>query len=131
MRKFTDRYMKVPIRMYKADDVEDHINKRELIGVGDDDIDYAVGYVKIFPYDILEWHDSFSRPRTIEEVKTEGFDSTRLEMRSGNSYDCMWARREFESRANDFVAKYEEDMDKDSEELIISLENRVKEDPKL
>jgi hypothetical protein len=105
-RKYSDRYMKFPIKMYKSADLE----QSETLGT--DDVEGAVGYARICPYDIVEWYQSFSRPRTIEDVKEEGFDCTQFKTRSGEFYNCIWETKKFEERIDAWVEKFEKEIDK-------------------
>ena len=118
-RKYSERYMKFPIRMYRSEDVE----RGEEFNI--EDIEYAIGYVRICPYDIIEWFQCFSRPRTIEDVKREGFDSTRFKTKSGEFYDCTWDVKKFEERIDRWIEQFEkefmvlekEDMGRKNEDL--------------
>ena len=126
-RTFSKRFFQIPIRMYKADDVEEHFKRKEdpaLYGEEDDDIEYVIGHAKILPYDILEWFDCFSRPRTLEEVRESGFDSTRIKTKSGEIYDCVWSRAKFEKNLDAFVSEMEE-------EDLINFDSGKEEDLKL
>lgn len=113
-RKYSDRYMKFPIRLYKSSDLEDG----DSLGI--DDVDYAIGYARVCPYEIMEWYQSFSRPRTIEDVRAEGFDSTTFKTKSGEFYNCTWRTDKFEAKIDDWVAKFEEENRKEMEESIQS-----------
>lgn len=125
-RSFSKRFIEIPIRMYKSDDLEEHYKKKEdpqLYGDFEEDIDYVIGFARVLPYDILEWHDCFSRPRTVEEVREKGFDSTRIKTRSGEVYDCVWNRAKFEKKLDIFIQELETEFQKENpqteEDLIV------------
>ncbi len=116
-RKYSDRFMKFPIRMYKSSDLEESDN------MGVEDVDYVIGYARVCPYEILEWYQSFSRPRTIEDVRAEGFDCTQFKTKSGEFYNCTWDIQKFESRMDAWVEKFEKEIAKADKEWATDLKD--------
>ena len=123
-RSFSERTMKFPIRLYKSDDIEEHDRRVENLGLEEEEIEYAVGYVRVCPYDIIEWYTCFSRPRSIQDVKRNGFDSTRFKTKSGEFYDCVWEAKEFEARCDQWVMKFEREVE---ESMAAQEEEKISE----
>lgn len=127
--KFSERYFEIPIRMYQADEIERLTEEKRIAGsTGPIDPDYVIGTVNICPYDIMEWYDAFSRPRTLDDVRDGGFDCTRLIMKSGEYYDCVWSKKKFEARVNKFIEKIEES---DPKTVVLALDTGKEEDLKI
>lgn len=114
MRKYSDRYFKIPVKICKLDDVEQFLKDKELGAVEEDeDVDFAIGYVRLDPFGIVDWFDSFSPSRSISDVRKNGFDCTRIISKSGEVYDCMWDRTRFEDRLNKFVEGLETELEEE------------------
>lgn len=103
---FSSRYFAFPTTVYLSDDVS-RTNELEEMGVTAVP-EGASGVARCLPEDILTWYDSFSRPRTIEDVKQNGFDITHIVLKGGEQFQCNWDRKTFEKRLDAHVQKVEQ-----------------------
>lgn len=109
---FTKSWFKFPITLYIEKELHNNSRMMEELGLENlnlDEPEGAVGLVECHPEDILYIHDSFSRPRTIDDVKANGFDNTCVIMRSGEIFNCVWDRKTFKEKLNAHVEKAEEE----------------------
>lgn len=108
--KFTDRWFKIPVRVYdgfsvhKAIMLEDkklfenpeEIEKPEIP-------DWVKGYARIPLEEITSWIDYYSEGRETSEVATEGFDLTLVETKNLGKFECTWKRDKFEEELNKYA----------------------------
>ena len=101
---YTDQFFKFPTMIHIAKDIDETESLREL-GASDIVPEGAIGAVRCLHEDIVTWWDSFSAPRTIADVKRNGFDMTHVVLRGGEQFTCTWDRKTFERRLNEHVKK--------------------------
>lgn len=106
--KFTDSFFAFPIRIYDKESMEGFMKVQELISQNAEP-DWIVGIMKVpaqwFVDDMVSWLDGYSRGRSLADVNNEGFDITQVDV-EGDIYTCVWERRKFEDKLNEFMERY-------------------------
>lgn len=124
MVKFTDSFFSFPIRIYDGDSMEKHLRVSEMLEQNIEP-EWVVGIMKVpaqwFVDDKINWVDSYSRGRGVEDVEREGFDTTHVDI-DGSLYCCVWERRKFEDKLNEFMERYSSKILKEIKEQEIDNE---------
>lgn len=99
MSKFTDYFLKIPVRVYRTD-LEDY----------DDlpDGEFGIAWARIHFEDLYNatWHEGYGKG-VLLAGENKGFDLTII--RTGDQvYYCTWTMREFENALNKFMDKIDE-----------------------
>ena len=97
--KTTEMMFKFPMRIY------DPIQMERLDGeFTDNDIDWVIGYKRIFWEDIVDIGDSFYRGRTIDQVVHSGFNASTIST-IDYCYSCAWKREKLEEELDKHIEK--------------------------
>ncbi len=113
--KYTERYFKIPVRIYdgfsvhkaivieekKLSDNPENIDRPETP-------DWVMGYARIPVSEIRYWMDYYTEGRETGNVADEGFDLTLVETKNLGKFECCWERKEFEKRLDEFYDKVKE-----------------------
>jgi hypothetical protein len=106
--RFTDTFFAFPIKIFDGDSIERHMKVAELL---DQHIEpeWVIGTVKVpaqwFVDDKVCWNDGYTKGRSLSDVEREGFDNTQVDV-DGAVYCCVWERRKFEEKLNEFMERY-------------------------
>lgn len=110
--KYTDKFFKFPVKLFLSKDLESKSELEERLGIElrdeDKEPEYVVGWESIEVDDICGYGTIFSRNRTIEQVRDEGFDCTIVYLRYGKEVGCSWAPKKFEEKLNAFYETLQE-----------------------
>lgn len=106
--KFTEKFFSFPIKIYDGFSLEKALKEEEVTDEPKD-ADWISGTFKLPASELasMAWHDGFSRNRNVEEVAKEGFDITVICSNSYGDMTCMWPRKKFEEKLNEFYEKLE------------------------
>lgn len=129
--KYTDQFFAFPIHMYLTEDVQKG-NELEELGIKGvhEEPEGVIGLVKCLPEDIVTWWDSFSKPRSLDDVESKGFDMTHIQLRNGEEFSCLWSRKKFEATLNSFMDKLHKKIEEEASANIEATFNKVIEDIK-
>lgn len=99
------------MKLYLTKDVEDRDNLESRLGIElkeePEDLEYVVGWESIDIQDICGFGTIFSRNKTIEDVKANGFDCTIVYLKYGKEIGCSWPPKKFEEKLNAFAENLE------------------------
>lgn len=100
--KHTDKFFLFPIKVYNEGFKDDE----------PEDSDWVLGYARI-PlnelYDIT-WFDCYTKGKDVAEVSKKGPDLTQIYSERFGRYICLWDRKKFESKINDYMEKLEKQI---------------------
>lgn len=103
--KHTDKFFLFPVKVYNDEIAEDEV-----------DPDWVLGYARI-PIDQLytiTWFDTFTKGKAVSEVADKGCDLTKVISDKYGAYICLWPRKKFETKLNDYMDKIEKDLDNEA-----------------
>ncbi len=115
MNKFTDRFFAFPIKIYDSLSLGRAMEFEESVGMKAD-AEWITGVARISAKDLenITWQDGYSNGRTIVEVKEEGFDLTIVYTEIWGEYICMWTRKKFEEKLNEFMARQPQEKEENN-----------------
>lgn len=105
MPKFTDAFFKIPVKVFR-DETENF----------DESTDSATAWARI-PFDDLylcDWYEGYSIGTLGVQADSAGFDVTVIRT-PAHKYLCVWTMKEFEQELNKFMAKVDENADRNRE----------------
>lgn len=108
--KYTEKFFKFPIRVYDGFSLSKAMVKEEKkfetqdvdTIEGPEQVDWALGWVKLPYKQIVSWMDYFSEGRSTGEVAETGFDMTMIYTRDLGNFESTWKRSKFEEEINKF-----------------------------
>lgn len=101
--KASETFLKIPIRLYNLDPSDPDF----------DIADYVIGYEKRDIYSIKGWGDGFSDVRSLDSVRENGYDSTRIDFLDGEMIICSLSREKFEQRYDEQMENLEKYLTED------------------
>lgn len=119
--KYTDRFFKFPVKLYLSRDVNERSDLEERLGIElppskeeeEEEPEYVMGWERIDVGDICGYGSIFSRNRTLEDVRRDGFDCTIVYLKYGKEVGCSWSPDHFEKKLNEFYSRYQSEMEED------------------
>ena len=103
----SEKRFRFPIRIYDTGDLE----KEEAVGDQLPSTRYHSTYIRI-PWDeIHAWHESYTRPYDIDDVKERGFNATHVITRTLGEYMCLWKVDRFEKEYDNHREKLDKNGD--------------------
>lgn len=110
--KYTDRFFKFPVKLYLTKDIDQRSDLEAKLGIElkreDNELDYIIGWESIDIDDICGFGTIFSRNKSLEDVRNDGFDCTVVYLKYGKEIGCSWSPKKFEEKLNQFSEKIEE-----------------------
>jgi len=120
--KYTERFFEFPIRIYdrftaeKAETIE---KMKDIPQEGD----WAAGKIKIPHNEITTWCDYFDSTQGVDGVREEGFKYTLVSTEHEGCCICVWEKRKFEQKLDEYVTKYEAYANELIENLTVKQNN--------
>jgi len=102
--KHTDKFFLFPVKVYNDEATDEDV---------DENNEWVLGYARL-PIEQLysiTWFDTFSKGRDLKEVADKGCDLTRVISDKYGVYICLWSRKKFETKLNDYMDKIEKELD--------------------
>ena len=98
MDKFTDNYFGFPVKVH------------EKISSGRDENKWVAGIARVpgqwFIDDKVSWYEDMDSNRGVEDFEDKGLDELTVIIDSENChYQCLWDRKKFEDKLNDFMGR--------------------------
>lgn len=107
-RKFTDCFFAFPIKMYDPVSLRKSQEYEEDVMVHREaDWVQAIARIRDTDLDKMYYQDWYSEGRSAEEVREEGFDLTMVYVDLYGEFLCVWPRKKFEEKLNEFMARRE------------------------
>lgn len=107
--KHTDKFFLFPIKVYNESFKDDE----------PEDTDWVLGYARL-PlgelYDIT-WFDCYTKGKEVADVSKKGPDLTQIYSERFGRYICLWDRKKFESKLNDYIEKLEKQIQDENTEI--------------
>lgn len=123
--KYTDTIFSFPIRVYDGFQVRKSMRKEEALI---DDLeapiedDWITGIARIPISEIQAWFDYFTPGRKVSDVSETGFDSTVVMTNSLGDFVCMWDRKKFENKLDDFAKRHDDMIEAAVDEALAEKE---------
>lgn len=108
--KHTDNFFLFPIKCY---------DERILAEDEEETREWVLGYGRFPMSELYEitWQDTYSKDRTSEEASKNGPDLTKVYSARYGEFICMWPRKKFENKLNDYMEKIQDEILKDGEHV--------------
>jgi len=128
--KYSEKFFKFPVKLYLTKDVEERDELETRLGIelkaeSKEDLEYVVGWESVDIEDICGFGTIFSRNKTLEQVREEGFDCTLVYMKYGKEIGCSWPPKKFEEKLNNFYEKLQDERVKQAQETLNEMVSRV------
>jgi len=123
-----DKFFRFPVKLFLTKDIEDSKNREEILGIKleePEEPDYVTGWDCVDVNDIRGFGTIFSRNRSIEDVKADGFDSTIIYLSYGREVGCAWSPDKFKEKLNTFVERMEEEKKRQKEKELIEQADTI------
>jgi hypothetical protein len=103
--KHTDKFFLFPIKARNEEFHDDDLDKSD---------DWVLGYARMPINELYEitWFDCFSKGKDMADLVKKGSDLTRVCSERFGHYICLWDRKKFEQKLNDYMEKLEVDLSK-------------------
>lgn len=114
--KHTDKYFLFPVKVY---------NEEVMNNEPPDESDWVLGYARIPLSELydLTWFDCYTKGREAAEVAKKGPDLTQVYSERFGRYICLWDRKKFETKFNDYMEKLEKQIvDENKGEQTLDIE---------
>lgn len=110
--KHTDKFFLFPIKAYN-EEVKDDVDI-------DYDKEWVLGYARLPLNELYEltWFDCFSKGKEMADLVKKGPDLTQVYSERFGRYICLWDRKKFEQKLNDYMEKLEIDLTKPIDEEL-------------
>jgi len=102
--KHTDKFFLFPVKVYNDEATEDNIEENN---------EWVLGYARL-PIEqcyTITWFDTYTKGKDLKEVADKGCDLTRVLSKEYGVYICLWPRKKFEAKLNDYIDKIEKELD--------------------
>jgi hypothetical protein len=109
--KFTDTFFAFPIKIYDGFSLKKALEREEKEdSETPEPIDWISGVGRLPAKEIrkISWYDGFSREMTVEQAAKNGFDQTIIVSPNYGDFTCVWPRKKFEEKLNEFMDKINE-----------------------
>lgn len=127
--KYSEKFFKFPVKLYLTKDVEERDELETRLGVElkveKEDLEYVVGWESVDVEDICGYGTIFSRNRTLEQVREEGFDCTLVYLKYGKEIGCSWSPKKFEEKLNQFYEKVQAERMKQAQENVAEIVSQL------
>lgn len=102
MMKYTDRFFKIPVRIYDRFSIE-QAEELEKMNQIPNEGDWVVGWLRIPHTEITNWMDYFDSEQGVQGAVTDGFSTTAVFTKSDGIYLAALPIKEFEEKLNQYA----------------------------
>lgn len=103
--KHTDKFFLFPIKVYNDEITEE---------TTEENAEWVAGYARLPLEELytMTWFDTYTSDRPVKEVSEKGCDLTRLVSERYGAYICLWPRKKFENKLNEYMDGIESELTK-------------------